>query len=232
MPALTKSSLAQLGGDQNVLVVDLTFGSSWNVWNTYAAPTGRLVTQALNNQVTFSGDASPFVTLDYVNFPDDPTNSAYQIMAISGNTLTLSSNLPTPVASKIVGDNINVSIDLTGATFSWLLQEYKSSGVTETRTGLDLGVVTIVTPVVSYNFSSYITLVNPTQGRVKINVPPTAFTIAPTPADAPLGTTPIIFAGSIIVNVPAGTDPVANPPLVYPQRAVFLLWSNLSPASA
>ena len=236
MTAVSKASLKQIfGSDINVPVVDLTFGSSWDAWNPWLAPTGRLVTSAIVNAdftttVTFTaGDNTPFVVGNFVYFPDDPNNGAYQITAVGTNSITVQSALTSAQINAIRQDNISTSYSIAGSTYKWLVQEYTSDGVTETRDGLNLGTLSVKSTPNALNWSTYITTYNAAQGLAKINVPSSAFTTQPMPADAPKSVTPVIIGGSIIITKPAGTDPIANPISMSTQRWLFLVWSNLSP---
>ena len=224
MPSLSSSSLTQLTGfDTNVVVSDLIFGETWTTDVILTSDSGRTVSAISGNTITFTGgDNSVFAIGAFVTFVDD--TSAFQITAVGTNTLTLSSSPST----KANGDAINVSINFDPLSTTMLrVSEYSSTGVTDKRGTLDLGTVTQKTPIVALNFDTNVVWVDVSKGWLRISLPATAFTDVPTPADAPDGKTPIIYAGYLGVNRP-GAGTTLNPALVDRQRLVWLIWSALA----
>lgn len=224
MPALSSSTLVQLTGfSSNVVVSDLIFGETWNSDIILTSSTGRTAAQISGNVVTFSGgDNSPFVLGAFVTFVDD--TNAYQISAIGTFTITLSSN----PSSKAQGDVINTSINFNPASTLMLrVTEYTPSSVTDKKGTLDLGQLTLKTPSTQLNFDTDVVWVDVTKGWARISLPGNAFTDIPTPADAPQGTTPIVYAGFLAVGRP-GAGTIINPALVDKQRLVWLIWSALA----
>ena len=224
MPALTQSSLLALTGfDTSVAVSDQIFGESWGSDVILTSDSGRVVSSIALNIITFTGgDNSPFSIGAFVTFTDDTT--AYQITAIGTNTLTLSANPST----KANGDPINVSINFAaGSTIQLRVSEYVSDGVTDRKGALDLGNVTQKIPIVNINLDTSTVWVDMTKGWLRISLAANTFTDIPTPADAPAGRTPIIYAGFLGINRP-GAGTVLDPAMTDKQRLVWLIWSSLA----
>jgi len=185
--------------------------------------------------ITFSGgDNTALPVGSFVNFTDDTTKSVYQITVSDpdSNAITIAATLTSAQISAIKGDPINVSINLTGVTFNWLMQQYTSSSVTSDGKLIDLGTITVAGTPNPANWTTYINLYNAMAGRTKLNVPQAALSVTRPAFGDGNPPTPIIYAGAINANFPAGDDPIANPIENEVQRIVFLVWSNLSPATA
>ena len=224
MASLSSSTLVQLTGfDTNVVVSDMIFGETWQTDVIFTSDSGRVVSNIASNVITFiGGDNSVFAIGAFVTFVDDTT--AYQITAIGTNTLTLSANPST----KANGDPINVSINFDAASTLMLrVSEYASTGVTDKKGVLDLGTVTQKTPAIALNFDTSTVWVDVSKGWARISLLATAFSDTPTPADAPEGRTPVIYAGYLGVNRP-GSGTVLDPAITDKQRLVWLIWSALA----
>ena len=139
MPALTKSTLLQLGGQySSVLADDLLYGESWTADIIWTDLVGRTVSNVSGTTVSFAGgDNSVFILGKSVSFTND-TNT-YTIVSIQTNSITLNA-APSPKN----GDAIYQSVILDPATtFTFRMSEYVSTGVVDSiKEGLDLGTLT------------------------------------------------------------------------------------------
>ena len=139
MPALTKSTLLQLGGQySSVLADDLLYGESWTADVIWTDLVGRTVSNTSGTTVSFAGgDNSVFIQGKSVSFTND-TNT-YVIVSIQSNSITLNA-APSPKN----GDQIYQSVVLDPATtFTFRMSEYVSTGVIDSvKEGLDLGTLT------------------------------------------------------------------------------------------
>lgn len=80
----------------------------------------------------------------------------------------------------------------------------------------------------SIDLSAYISVIDFTKAWIKINLPANAFLDIPTPADAPTGNMPVIYAGFIQIVQPAGATPALQPINSKKLRILYLIWSDLA----
>ena len=227
MPSLSRSTILQLGGfSANLAVSEVIGNSTVTVDVIFCKAVGRIVVSVTGSTLVFSGgDNSVFSIGQFLTFDDDP--NLYQIVSIAATSVTLVN----PPSARIVGDDIRQSFSLDPATtFQLRATEYLSSGVSEVRNTIDLGIVTPVVPPNNVILDQYVVTVDITKSWVRIVLPSTAFSSSLPPlGDTPLGTTYIIFAGFLSIMQPANAlSPITNPVSLEIQRFVWLISSKLS----
>ena len=231
MPALSRSTLVQLGGfNSNIVTSELLTSQSWQSEVILARSIGRTVTAIANGTasavITFSGgDASVFALTQFLSFDDD--SNLFEISAIGTTTVTVVGN----PSSKIVGDDIKMSFVLDPQTsFQLRATEYTSSGTQEIRGTLDLGILSPKMPSNNLVLDSSVIPIDLNRSWVRINLTSTAFSSSvPSLGDLPLGVNYVIFAGFLsITQPPNALTPTTNPSTTEVQRFCWLISSKLS----
>ena len=228
MPALRNSDVVKLVGfNSNAVFTNLLFNNSFSTDIKLLTPTSRIVAAITGAVVTIGGgDTTPFTINDFVSFSDPIDSGAYQIVSV--NPLLNQITLAKAPSTRVQGDAINVSWDLTGATYEFKVRQFTAT-VTNAKGILSLGDdFTLKIPIVSLDLSTSVVVINAMQGWIRINLPRGTFTADPSPAAA-LENMPSIYAGAItfVIPTPAGADPIQNPVSAKSQRVAFLIDSNL-----
>ena len=227
MPALSRSTLLQLVGFSSNVVASEIIGSSTFVSDVvFARSIGRTVTSVAGPVITFGGgDNSVFAVGQFLTFADD--SNLYQIVSLTATTVTV----VTSPSTKIVGDDILQSFTLDPATtFSLRATEYTTSGVTESRGTLDLGIVVPKMPSNNLILDASVVPIDLTKSWVRIVLASGTFSSSIPPlGDTPAGTTYVVFAGFLSITQPANAiTPITNPSSTEIQRFVWLISSKLS----
>ena len=227
MPSIVNSTMALLVGfDSNVVFTNQSFGETFETdwwWLDDSGRTAGAITGG-NTVAVLGGDLSPFQIGDFVQFVDTKNFSdVFQITGLGTNSLTFNNNLP----ASIQGDNINVSIDCTGASYSLLVREYQGT-ITNKNGSITIDAATFKLKASSapLDFSTNVKVVNAAQGYIRILLPANSFTTDPSP-DGTAANSPAIYCGRIAITFPAGTDPALEPAATKMQRLAWLVDSNL-----
>lgn len=205
MARWSNATLVALGGfDKNVIIDELLIGEDNYYDITFTADTSRFVLSVTGQTVNITGgDTSVFAVNGYVTF--GASNQIYQIASKTNTSLTLVAG---PVITALNGEQIQIPIDLTGASFQFRLLQHSARIEDDTRAGINIGDITPFPGATVLNLDANVLTNVPGQsivlGQIRVLINDTDLT------DNPIIDTynPPFYTGYVGVNFPpAGSTP-------------------------
>lgn len=221
MARWSNATLVALGGfDKNVVIDELLYGEDNYYDISFLTPIQRTVSTASGTTINFTGgDNSVFTVGDLVSFGSD--SSLYEIATVNATSIVLTT---TPRTTPASGDDIQIPIDLTSATFQFRLLEQSATINDDTRSGVDISNIVPIPGKEVINLDSNVVTTAPGlslalgQLRILIN--------AANLVDVPVidTTSPPFYTGYIGVTLPQ-VD-VSTPAQHKKQRICFIIRSD------
>jgi hypothetical protein len=221
MARWANSTLVALGGfDKNVIIDELLIGEDNYYDISFLADTQRIVNAVSGSIVTFrNGDNTVFAIGNKVSFGN--VSTLYEIIAFTSTTITLNQ---APIVTPVNGEQIQIPIDLSAASFEFRLLEHSADINDDSRAGVELSNITAKAGATIKNLDSNVLTTVPWQSlalgqvRVIINDNDLTDSIGLDSANPPL------YLGYLGVNFPS--PDVATPAQTKKQRMAFIVRSD------